>query len=82
MDWEQVQNRWPAVAGSFRERFEQLTDQEMGSLTGKKDELLKALQATYGYSREEAELHLSNWRDSAADALEDTPTSTSGASTY
>ncbi len=82
MDWEQVEKRWPSAARSFRERFEQLTDGEMERLAGKKDELLKVLQSAYGYSGEEAEHHLTKWQDSAADSVEDTPTSTSGAPTY
>lgn len=82
MNWEQVEKRWPIVAGSFRERFEQLTDGEMERLTGKKDELIIALQSAYGYSGEAAELHLTKWQNLAADSVEDTPTSTSGAPTY
>lgn len=82
MDWEQIENQWPAVRGRFRESFEQLTDAEIDPLTGKKAELLKVLEGAYGYSAEEAELHLDKWRSATADAVEHTPTSTSGASTY
>lgn len=81
MNWDQVEGKWKQVAGSFREKFGRLTDDDVQNLGGKKDQLVGTLQEKYGHSKEDAERHVDDWRRTLDDD-ETIPTSTSGAPTY
>jgi len=82
MTWDQIEGDWARYAESFCVRFEQLTEEEIKDLNGNKPNLEKRIASAYGYSRQEAETHLENWKNSVKDELEQVPTSTSGAPTY
>ena len=81
MNWDRVESSWKQVSGSFREKFGQLNNNDIEKLSGKKDQLVGTLQEKYGHSKEDAERHLDDWRNSLDDD-DKIPTSTSGASTY
>ncbi len=81
MNWDQLEGKWKQVQGSFRERFGKVTDDDMTTLGGKKDQLVGTIQEKYGHSKEDAERHLDDWRNSINDENQ-VPTSTSGAPTY
>ena len=81
MNWDQIEGKWKEISGSFREKFGQLTNNDVENLGGKKDQMVGTLQQKYGHSKEEAERHLDDWRQSLKEQKE-IPTSTSGSSTY
>ncbi|MHB8897537.1 MAG: CsbD family protein [Thermoguttaceae bacterium] len=55
MNWEQIKGSWNQVKGQAKEKWGELTDDELTQVAGKRDQLLGVLQRKYGYAKEEAE---------------------------
>jgi len=84
MNWDEVQGKWKQMKGSVREKFGKLTDSDLETIGGKKDQFIGKLQERYGISRDQAQKDLDNWLQSQhAAAMHETETSktrTSGGS--
>jgi uncharacterized protein YjbJ (UPF0337 family) len=61
MNSDQVEGKWKQFKGSVKQRWGKLTDDDIATLSGKKDELIGKLQERYGYSREQAEKEADDW---------------------
>jgi len=81
MNWDEIEANWDQVGKSFRERFGQLTSRDIGTISGKKVELVRMLQEMYGNGKEEAERQVEDWRTSLRGTFK-VATSTSGDPTY
>jgi uncharacterized protein YjbJ (UPF0337 family) len=55
MNWDQVAGMWKQSKGKFREKWGKLTDDDLQTIAGKRDQLVGRLQERYGIVREEAE---------------------------
>lgn len=55
MNWDTIEGSWKQLKGKFREKWGDLTDDEIEKIAGKKDILIGKLQEKYGLSREDAE---------------------------
>jgi uncharacterized protein YjbJ (UPF0337 family) len=58
--------RWKQVRGKAKEWWGQLTDDELDRIEGKKDQLVGALQAKYGYTKDQAEAEIDRRMSQAA----------------
>jgi len=60
-----LEGKWKQLRGSIREKWGQLTDDEVDQIAGKRDKLAGFLQERYGYTQVEAEQQiddfLENW---------------------
>src|SRR5688500_6252198 len=63
VNWTQLEGRWQQVKGKFRAQFGKLTDDDMQRLNGGKEQLIGALQARYGYEKDEAERQVQTFMD-------------------
>lgn len=54
MNWDQVEGKWKEFSGKVKQEWNKLTDDDLGRMSGKKDELAGTLQKHYGYSKEKA----------------------------
>ena len=61
MNWDQIEGKWKQFTGSARERWGKLTDDDMQTLTGKKDHLVGKIQERYGIAKAEAEKQAEEW---------------------
>ena len=61
MNWDEIEGKWKQFTGSARERWGKLTDDDMQTLTGKKDHLVGKIQERYGIVKEEAERQTDEW---------------------
>ena len=61
MNWDQIEGKWKQFTGSAKERWGKLTDDDMETLTGKKDHLVGKIQERYGIARAEAEKQAEEW---------------------
>jgi uncharacterized protein YjbJ (UPF0337 family) len=66
MDQNTFEGRWKQARGKAREWWGQLTDDELDRIGGKKDQLMGALQAKYGYTKEQAEQEIDRRMGQAA----------------
>ncbi len=55
MNWDQVQGKWNELKGDVRAKWSKLTDDDLGVIGGKVDELVGRLQQRYGHTKDQAE---------------------------
>lgn len=62
-----LEGNWKQIRGSIREKWGELTDDELDQIAGKRDKLAGVLQERYGYTQMEAERQiddfLATWED-------------------
>jgi len=58
MNWDQIEGNWKQFKGKVREKWGQLTDDDLQTLSGRKDQLAGKLQERYGYEKARAEREL------------------------
>lgn len=63
MNWDQVAGNWKQMKGSVKQHWGKLTDDDMTSLSGKRDELVGKIQERYGYTRDQAQKEADAWAD-------------------
>ena len=54
MDWERVEGNWKQLTGKVKEKWGDLTDDDLTSINGKRDQLEGKLQERYGYAKDKA----------------------------
>ena len=55
MNWDQIQGKWKQYAGRAKEKWGDLTDDDLDRVEGKRDQLVGLVQERYGVAREAAE---------------------------
>ena len=55
MNSDQFEGKWKQLKGSVKERWGKLTDDDLTTIAGKKDQLIGRIQERYGITRAEAE---------------------------
>jgi uncharacterized protein YjbJ (UPF0337 family) len=58
MNWDQIEGNWKQFKGKVKEKWGQLTDDDLDQVAGKRDQLIGSLQARYGWQRDQAEREL------------------------
>jgi uncharacterized protein YjbJ (UPF0337 family) len=71
MNSDQLEGKWKQLKGAAKQRWGKLTDDDLTTLSGKKDELIGRLQERYGYTREQAELEASEFANANAGGIDD-----------
>lgn len=61
MNKEVLESQWVQIREILRDKFSNLTDEDIRQINGRYDQLVTKLQQKYGYSREEAEERIRNW---------------------
>ena len=64
MNWDQIEGKWHEVKGYAKEKWGDLTDDELTEMKGKRDKLAGKLQQKYGYAKEEVEKQISDFERS------------------
>ena len=62
-----LEGKWKQLRGNIRERWGELTDDELDQIAGERDKLAGFLQEKYGYTQMEAEKQIDDFLDSAED---------------
>ena len=55
MNRDILEGKWKQLRGEIRQRWGELTDDELDQIAGKRDKLAGLLQEKYGYTQMEAE---------------------------
>jgi uncharacterized protein YjbJ (UPF0337 family) len=65
MNKDILEGNWKQLRGAIRQKWGELTDDELEQIAGKRDKLVGSLQKRYGYSKDEASRQvddfLNNW---------------------
>jgi uncharacterized protein YjbJ (UPF0337 family) len=55
MNKDRIEGNWKQVSGKIREKWGQLTDNDMTEIAGKREQLVGKIQKSYGLARDAAE---------------------------
>ncbi|WP_296418703.1 CsbD family protein [Pseudooctadecabacter sp.] len=55
MNWDIAKGKWNEIKGSARERWGELTDDELDEAQGEREQLVGKVQQKYGKTKAEAE---------------------------
>jgi uncharacterized protein YjbJ (UPF0337 family) len=58
MNWDQIAGDWKQFTGKVKEKWGKLTDDDLTTIAGKRDQLAGVLQQRYGYAKDQAEKEL------------------------
>tara|TARA_R110002012_G_scaffold316607_1_gene531763 strand:+ start:1530 stop:1727 length:198 start_codon:yes stop_codon:yes gene_type:complete len=61
MNWDIVQGKWKQFKGSAKEKWGDLTDDELDQAAGQRDQLVGKIQEKYGVTKDEAEKQVDEW---------------------
>ena len=62
-----LEGNWKQIRGTIREKWGELTDDELDQIAGKRDRLAGVLQERYGYTQVEAERQIDEFLESWED---------------
>ncbi|TWI33942.1 CsbD family protein [Paracoccus sulfuroxidans] len=55
MNWDIIQGKWDQLKGSVKEKWGDLTDDELTQISGQQDKLAGKLQEKYGWTKEKVD---------------------------
>ncbi|RNF32963.1 CsbD family protein [Paracoccus methylarcula] len=58
MNWDIIQGKWQQFKGTVKEKWGDLTDDEIDQIDGNREKLSGKLQEKYGWAKEDAERHI------------------------
>jgi uncharacterized protein YjbJ (UPF0337 family) len=58
MNWDQFTGNWKQVKGKVKEKWGKLTDDDLTTIDGKREQLAGILQQKYGYAKDQAQREL------------------------
>ncbi len=61
MNWDQIEGNWKTIKGKARQRWGKLTDDDLDTIEGKREELIGRLQEHYGDERNKLERQVDDW---------------------
>ncbi|MEQ9811357.1 MAG: CsbD family protein [Azospirillaceae bacterium] len=62
MNSDELKGNWNILKGKVRQKWGDLTDDDVEKIAGDRDELVGRIQKQYGIAREEAERQVDSWR--------------------
>lgn len=61
MDWNRIEGNWKQFKGKAKEKWGQLTDDELDQIAGQREQLVGRIQERYGYAKEHAQKEVDDW---------------------
>jgi uncharacterized protein YjbJ (UPF0337 family) len=65
MNWDRIKGSWTENKGLVKQKWADLTDDDMLAIEGNKDELVGRLQQRYGLAKDKAKQEVDDWLDAA-----------------
>ena len=61
MNWDRIEGDWKQMAGKVKQKWGNLTDDDMLKMKGKREELEGVLQTRYGYNKDQVKKEIDSW---------------------
>jgi uncharacterized protein YjbJ (UPF0337 family) len=61
MDWDRVKGNWKQFSGRAREKWGELTDDDLTRIDGKREQLEGLIQERYGKQKDEVRKDVDTW---------------------
>jgi uncharacterized protein YjbJ (UPF0337 family) len=63
MDWNRVEGNWKQMKGKIKEKWGNLTDDDLTAINGKRDQLEGKIQERYGIAKDQVKKDVDAWYD-------------------
>lgn len=60
MNWDIIEGKWEQMKGAVKEKWGDLTDDDLQQMAGKRDKMAGKLQEKYGWTKDQAERELTD----------------------
>jgi uncharacterized protein YjbJ (UPF0337 family) len=64
VNWDQIEGQWKQMKGKVKTKWGKLTDDDLTTIAGHKDQLVGRIQERYGIQKDEAERQVQEWHNS------------------
>ena len=71
MDRDRLEGNWKQMRGKVKERWGELTDDDLTAINGRRDQLEGKIQERYGYAKNKAQREIEDWYRSTEPHLAD-----------
>jgi uncharacterized protein YjbJ (UPF0337 family) len=61
MDWNRVEGNWKQMKGKIKEKWGNLTDDDLTTINGKRDQLEGKIQERYGIAKDQVRRDVDDW---------------------
>jgi len=61
MNWDRIEGNWKQFSGKAKEKWGQLTDDDLTKINGKREQLEGLIQQRYGYAKDKAKEEVDRW---------------------
>jgi len=61
MNWDRIEGNWKQFTGKAKEKWGQLTDDDLTQIQGNREQLEGLLQKRYGYAKDKAKEEIDRW---------------------
>ena len=61
MDWNSVEGNWKQVKGKVKEKWGQLTDDDLDVISCQRDQLEGKIQERYGFAKDQVRKDVDDW---------------------
>ncbi len=66
--WDRIAGNWKQFTGIAKERWGELTDDDMAKINGRREQLVGKIQERYGIITDQAERQVADWMNDLAKA--------------
>ena len=63
LNWDQIKGDWHQLSRKLKEKWKLLTDTDLKSIAGRRDQLEDVLSDRYGYGKAQATIELDKFTD-------------------
>ena len=64
MNWDRIEGDWKQFSGKVKQKWGQLTDDDLDKIKGKREQLEGFLEQRYGYAKDKAKSEVDQWSKS------------------
>jgi uncharacterized protein YjbJ (UPF0337 family) len=61
MNWDRVQGDWKQFSGKVKEKWGQLTDDDLAQINGNREQLEGKIQSRYGLAKDQVKKDVDDW---------------------
>jgi uncharacterized protein YjbJ (UPF0337 family) len=61
MDWNRIEGNWKQFKGKIREKWGELTDDEIEKMAGSREQFEGKIQEKYGIGKDQAKRNVEDW---------------------
>jgi len=64
MNWDRIEGDWKQFVGKVKEKWSKLTDDDLATINGKREQLEGKIQERYGHAKDVVKKDVDNWHQS------------------